>query len=107
MKASKLPEVRRGRRPDDASRIAQAVVDRLTENNLAEIRPAEAGAWRVETAAAYIGLKTSTVYNEVSLANRGRSRLGIPFIKIGRAVRFRKIDLDGWLAERAAGNAGT
>ncbi|MDO9600589.1 MAG: helix-turn-helix domain-containing protein [Azoarcus sp.] len=35
----------------------------------------------------------------------GRHRL--PFVKIGRAIRYRRSDLDTWLAERARTNGAT
>lgn len=46
-------------------------------------------------AAAYIGVCEQTLAN---WATSGRYEL--PFIKVGRAVRYRKADLDRWLEQR-------
>ena len=49
-----------------------------------------------EEAARYLGLATQTL----SLwACTGR--YGLPFLKIGRNVRYRKTDLDAWLESRS------
>ena len=32
---------------------------------------------------------------------RCTKRYGVPYLKIGRLVRYRKLDLDAWLASRA------
>lgn len=50
---------------------------------------------RVE-AAAYLGLSPETLASDVT-----RKRLGIPFIRLGRAVRYRIADLDAWLNTHA------
>lgn len=51
---------------------------------------------RRKDAAAYLQLSPKTLETDVS-----RNRLGIPFVRLGRAVRYRIADLDAWLAERA------
>lgn len=45
-------------------------------------------------AAAYLRLARQTVYNLVS-------RRQIPFLRAGRQLRFRRTELDRWLAEKA------
>lgn len=47
-------------------------------------------------AAAYLRLSPKTLEADAS-----RNSLGIPFIRLGRAVRYRIADLDAWLMERA------
>lgn len=47
-------------------------------------------------AAAYLHLSPKTLEADVS-----RPRLGIPFIRLGRAVRYRIADLDAWVAEHS------
>jgi len=46
-------------------------------------------------AAAYIGVKSRTLHNW-----RCQKRFKIPYLKLGRKVLYRKIDLDAWLASR-------
>jgi len=44
----------------------------------------------------YIGVEISWIYEHTA---RG-SRVDIPFIKVGRFLRFRRSSIDAWLAER-------
>ncbi len=53
----------------------------------------------VKQVARYLQLKESTIY---SWAQDGK----IPAIKIGRTWRFRRSDLDAWLARHLQGEAG-
>ena len=46
-------------------------------------------------AAAYLGCAPITLAKD-----RCDRRLGIPFYKLGRCVRYRKDDLDTWMTER-------
>ncbi|MHC4698246.1 MAG: helix-turn-helix domain-containing protein [Planctomycetota bacterium] len=48
-----------------------------------------------QQAAAYLGVTAGTL--AVWACTR---RYDIPFIKVGRAVRYRRADLDRWLADR-------
>lgn len=52
-------------------------------------------------AAAYIGVRTQTL---ATWASSGRYKL--PFIKVGRAVKYRVSDLDAFLAARTVTNTG-
>jgi len=52
-------------------------------------------------AAEYLRIKTQTL---AVWAGQGR---GPAFIKVGRAVRYRKSDLDAWLAEQTVHPAGS
>lgn len=49
-------------------------------------------------AAQYLGVQPGTL---ALWASRGRYRL--PFIKVGRLVRYRRNDLDRWLLRRTVG----
>lgn len=49
---------------------------------------------RRKAAAARLGLRPQTL---AAWASRGE---GPPFVKVGRSVRYRKSDLDAWLASR-------
>ena len=48
-----------------------------------------------QAAAAYLDLKPGTM-----AVWRSTGRYAIPFVKIGRNVRYRRADLDAWLAQR-------
>lgn len=48
-----------------------------------------------EEAAEYLGTKPHTL--EIW---RAVGRYGIPYIKVGRLVKYRRADLDAWLASR-------
>lgn len=52
-------------------------------------------------AAEYLGVRPQTL---ACWATTGR--YGLPFIRVGRAVRYRKADLDAWLANRTAVSTG-
>jgi len=43
--------------------------------------------------AEYLGIKISTVYSWVNQRK-------IPYIKVGRLVKFDQVDIDKWLAEQ-------
>jgi len=45
--------------------------------------------------AEYIGLSASTIAKD-----RVHGVLGIPYVKLGAAVRYRRSDLDQWIAAR-------
>lgn len=38
---------------------------------------------------------------------RSTGRYGIPFVKVGRRVRYRRGDLDAWLESRTCSNGAT
>jgi hypothetical protein len=38
---------------------------------------------------------------------RSTGRYSIPFIKVGRKVRYRRSDLEGWLVTRTRSNGAT
>ena len=52
--------------------------------------------------AAYLGLSNGTLG-----VWRSTGRYKLPFIKIGRNVRYRRSDLDAWLASRTRANGST
>jgi len=54
-----------------------------------------------DEAAAFLGLKTQTL---ASWASSGRYPL--PFVKVGRAVRYRLSDLEKFLADRTVTSTG-
>lgn len=49
-------------------------------------------------AAEYLGIKPQTLAAWTSL-----NRYDLPFVKVGRLVRYRRSDLDRWLASRTVG----
>jgi len=51
-------------------------------------------------AATFLGLKPNTLATW-----RCSSRYGLPFVKVGKAVRYRMADLEKWLAARTVGAA--
>ena len=53
-------------------------------------------------AAAFLGVKTQTL---AAWATSGR--YGLPFIKVGCSVRYRRTDLERWLVSRTATSTGT
>jgi excisionase family DNA binding protein len=46
-------------------------------------------------AAEYVGVQEQTL-----AIWRGTGRYNLPFIKVGRLIRYRRSDLDKWLADR-------
>lgn len=56
------------------------------------------GLMRIEEAAEYLGFAKQTLRNWVS---DGR----IPYVKIGRSVRFRRSELDEWVEEQDTSDA--
>ena len=52
-------------------------------------------------AAEYLGFKPQTL-----AIWRTTGRYGLPFLKLGRLVRYRKSDLDKWLASRRRTHTG-
>ena len=52
-------------------------------------------------AAEYIGVSESTI-----VVWRCTGRYKIPFIKVGRLVRYRRSDLEAWLESRTLNNGG-
>jgi len=49
-----------------------------------------------EEAAVYIGIRPQTLANW-----RSTGRYKVPFVRAGRLIRYRRADLDSWLASRA------
>ena len=47
-------------------------------------------------AAAYVGLAETTLETD-----RCTGRMGIPFLRLGRRIKYRRADLDTWLAKKA------
>ena len=94
---------RRGRPPgNEADFFAKTVADRVRR----EMAKADHnGTMDVNDLADYLGSSTSFIYQEISRQNQGRGRLGLPFVRVGRLLRFRKVDIDRWLDDRAATNA--
>jgi excisionase family DNA binding protein len=54
-----------------------------------------------EQAAEHLGLKVQTL-----AVWRSTRRYALRYVKVGRLVRYRKADLDGWLAARTISTAG-
>lgn len=49
------------------------------------------GFLKIQEIAGYLGIKVSTIYSLVE-------RKGIPHYKVGRLVRFKKFEIDEWMA---------
>jgi excisionase family DNA binding protein len=59
--------------------------------------------WQVEDVAGYLDVPVSSVYK---LTSR-KSRIRIPHIHVNGRLRFRKVDIDGWLESmKKAGSNG-
>ena len=57
--------------------------------------PAHVGLLTTEQAGGRLGLAPATLDND-----RCDGRLGVPFVRMGRAIRYRPIDLDAWVSAR-------
>jgi excisionase family DNA binding protein len=69
------------------------------ENSVVQpVRPAWPELLDVEQAAVYIGLQKHTLD-----VWRSSGRYGLPFIKVGRRVKYRRQDLDHFLEQRTVG----
>ena len=90
---------RRGRPPKgEADTFAQTVADRVRR----ELAGADGkGTMDIIGLAVYLKCSPSLIRLEISRQNRGRGRLGLPFLRVGRLIRFRKADIDRWLDSRA------
>lgn len=64
-----------------------------TENDQRNERPPDDRLWTIEEAARYLHVHPNTVRNRIDDS-------GLPHERIGRALRFRKTDLDEWLADQ-------
>lgn len=53
------------------------------------------GLMTAEEAARYLGFAKGTIYQKVSKGE-------IPYLKLGHSVRFRRSELDRWIAEQNA-----
>lgn len=54
-----------------------------------------------EQAADYLNVKPQTL-----ALWRSTGRHGLPFVRVGRAIRYRRRDLEQWLADRTATSTG-
>jgi excisionase family DNA binding protein len=52
--------------------------------------------WTPKELAEYLNLKTQTL-----ALWRATGRHGLPFVRCGSAIRYRKLDVEKWLAERS------
>lgn len=75
-------------------------MDTATSNQAQGLRNAlfGQGGLTTEQAADYLGIKPITLRTW-----RCNKRYTIPFIKVGGRIRYRKEDLDAWLASRTVG----
>lgn len=53
--------------------------------------------WSIEEAATYLHVHPNTVRNRIDDS-------GLPYERVGRALRFRKSALDQWLSQQSAGD---
>lgn len=56
-------------------------------------------------AAAFLRVSTSTLYNLTRTRSQARREHKIPVLKVGRELRFRRAELEQWLATQIAGGA--
>lgn len=57
-----------------------------------------AGLMTPRDAAVYIGVKINTL-----AVWRMTNKYGLPYLKLGKAIRYRKEDLDAWLVSKSVG----
>ena len=67
----------------------------MSHTAISQIIDAQSDLLDTESAATYLGVKDSTLENW-----RSTKRYLLPYIKVGRKVKYRKADLDAWLASR-------
>ena len=67
----------------------------MTTSSLQNIIAAGADLLDDKAAAAYLSLSPGTLS-----VWRSTGRYNLPFLKVGRLVRYRRADLDAWLAAR-------
>lgn len=60
---------------------------------------APSGLMTSRDAAVYIGVKINTL-----TVWRMTNRYGLPFVKLGKVIRYRKSDLDKWIDENVSTN---
>ena len=60
---------------------------------------APSGLMTPRDAAVYIGVKINTL-----AVWRMTNRYGLPFVKLGKVIRYRKSDLDKWIDENVSTN---
>ena len=60
---------------------------------------APSGLMTPRDAAVYIGVKINTL-----AVWRMTNRYGLPFVKLGKVIRYRKSDLDEWIDENVSTN---
>ena len=59
---------------------------------------ADNGLLTREQAAEYLGVKAQTLACWAS-----QKRYNLPFVRVGRSIRYRRVDLDRWLDARTVG----
>jgi excisionase family DNA binding protein len=67
----------------------------MTQHTLAKL---DSGLFRRDEAAAYLGVTSHTL-----AVWKSSKRYDLPVVKVGRLVRYRKSDLDAFLARRTEG----
>jgi excisionase family DNA binding protein len=74
----------------------------MTTNNLQNLFTAGAELLDDKAAAAYLSLSPGTLS-----VWRSTGRYNLPFLKVGRLVRYRRADLDAWLEKRVRESGAT
>lgn len=67
----------------------------MTKTSIAEILKPQSNLYSNEEAAAYLGVATNSL-----AVWRATKRYGLPYVKVGRLVKYRKSDLDAFLESR-------
>ena len=57
----------------------------------------------LKEASKFLKLKPGQLYEQTRERTRGRQQNPIPYIKIGKHLRFRQIDLERWIEQLATG----
>jgi len=58
----------------------------------------------LKEAAKFLKLKPGQLYEQTRVRTRSRQECPVPFIKIGKHLRFRQPDLEAWVDRLASGS---
>ncbi len=82
---------------EDFDRLVESIVDRLAQK-FSDLRPqCNEELMTVKELSAYLKVKETWIYKFVSLNE-------IPHCKIGKFLRFRRCEIDGWIKSKSTSN---
>jgi predicted DNA-binding transcriptional regulator AlpA len=61
----------------------------------------ESNYFDARQASAYLGISESWLRQRRMTGNLGGQRPAPPFVRLGRSIRYNKVDLDRWLAQQS------